>query len=111
MPLHVLQGESLGLLNEGYLGRCLDKTLLEVMNDIDDRGSDGLKRTITLKIIFKPLGEGQVSINTEVTSKVPGYKPPTTIGRLDQNAGGIMFREDSPKDPDQRTLNDELADK
>ena len=111
MALQVLAGETIGMLNDGYLGKCLDENLRGVMKDIEQRGHDGLKRQITLKLTLVPMENGQVKIDTEVASKVPAYKPPMTIGRYDHSAGGITFRDDSPMDPTQQTINDEIDEK
>jgi hypothetical protein len=106
MPLLVLAGETLAALNDGYLGKIIDENMRGIMKDIDQRGHDGAKRVLNVKVTFIPMENGQVKIDSEVNHKLPVHKPPQTIGRYDHKVGGVTFRDDSPADPDQSTIND-----
>ncbi len=103
----ILGGDTLAKLNDGYFGKITDEALRQVMKDIQERGHDGKKRTITIKVTLAPDGEtGQVKIDTEVGYKLPSYVPPTTIGKYNAAVGGVVFRDDAPENPDQTTTND-----
>jgi hypothetical protein len=102
----VLQGNSISQLSDGYTGRALDAAFGELCRDIEDRGSDGKKRTITVTFDFTPGREGRVEIATKVALKIPPQVPPKTIAKMDEKAGGLIFNPDVRDHPDQQTFND-----
>jgi hypothetical protein len=102
----VLQGTAISQLSDGYTGKALDAAFGELCRDIDDRGSDGKKRTLTLTLDFTPGREGRVEISTKVALKLPPQVPPKTIAKMDEKAGGLVFNPDVRENPDQMTTND-----
>lgn len=103
-----MQAVNLAQLSDGYTGKLLDKALLDVCNDIDDR-PDGKPRKITLTLNVKSAGEGRVKIASEVAVKLPSMVPPDTIARIDMNAGGFTFNPDCTENPDQKTIHEEAG--
>lgn len=103
----LMQAVNLAQLSDGYTGKLLDKALLEVCNDIDDR-PDGKARKIVLTLTVKSATEGRVKISSEVAVKLPSMVPPETIARIDMNAGGFTFNPDCTENPDQKTIHDEV---
>lgn len=95
---------SLSSLADGYAGRAIDSGLARVMEDINKRGHDGQKRTLTIKLTFTPDDKGRSSIDVDVAVKIPGYKPPKTVAKYDEQAGGLVFSPDCAENPDQVAL-------
>lgn len=105
MPKVILDAASIPNLSDGYVGKMLEKALNDVIEDIDDRGHDGQKRSITLKLTFSP-NEKKIKIDANVTTKLPAYVPPTTMAKFDRAAGGLAFNPDVADNPDQSTIDD-----
>jgi hypothetical protein len=101
-----LQGVNLAQLSDGYTGKAIDKALGEVSRDIDDRGRDGKTRKIIITLTITPEGEDHVEIDTQVQTKMPAFRPPTTKAKLDEKAGGMIFNPDCRDNPSQLTTND-----
>jgi hypothetical protein len=102
-----LQGISISQLSDGFAGRAIDKALGEVCRDIDDRGSDGKARKVVITLTLTPERQkGHVEIDTQVQTKMPAFRPPTTKGKLDDRAGALVFNPDCSENPDQLTTND-----
>lgn len=110
MPKVPLQGMTLAMLSDGYAGKAIDAGLREIERDLMERGQDGQKRTLTIKVTFDPDEKGRVDIDTQVGVKTPAFRPPKTQAKLDQRAGGLMFNPDCSENPDQTTFAD-LDDK
>ena len=106
MPKVPLAALSLNLLADGYAGSAIDAGLRRVQEDIIERGHDGLPRTVTIKLAFTPEDKGRCKIEVDVGVKCPGYKPPATVAKYDQQAGGLVFSPDCSENPDQTTIND-----
>lgn len=100
------QAISLAQLSDGYAGKAIDAALEQIVRDIQDRGEDGIARKVTVCLTLKHVGAGHVEIDTQVTTKVPAYRPPKTTAKLDARAGGLMFNPDCTDNPDQRTFGD-----
>lgn len=95
---------TLSTLADGYAGRAIDSGLARIQEDIVKRGHDGQKRTLTIKLTFTPDDKGRSAIDVDVSVKTPGYKPPKTMAKYDQQAGGLVFNPDCSENPDQLTL-------
>lgn len=102
----LMQAVNIAQLSDGYTGKLVDAALLDICNDIDDRGDDK-PRVLTLKLTVKNAGKGRVKIASEVTVKKPSMVPPETIARIDMNAGGFTFNPDCTENPDQKTIHEE----
>lgn len=101
---------TLATLADGFAGRAIDSGLSRIMDDIVNRGHDGQKRTLTIKINFTPDDKGRSSIDVDVSVKTPGYRPPKTIAKYDQQAGGLVFSPDCAENPDQLTIPETVED-
>lgn len=106
MPKVPLTGMTLNMLSDGYTGKMLDEAMKAIVKDIEDRGHDRKKRTLTLQIDFLPHGEGQVSIYSDVKHKLPSQRPPATQAKYNAAAGGLVFNPDCAENPDQQTFED-----
>lgn len=106
MPKVPLAGMTLAMLGDGYAGSAIDAALKNLQQDIVQRGSDGLARVLTVKVTFTPDDKLRCKIEVDVGTKIPGFKPPATMAKYDQNAGGLMFSPDCSENPDQTTIND-----
>lgn len=105
----LMQAVNLAQLSDGYTGKLMDKALMNVCNDIDDR-PDGKARKIVLTLTIKAAGEGRVKILSDVQTKLPSMVPPETIARIDMNAGGFTFNPDCTENPDQKTIQEEVSE-
>lgn len=113
MPKVLLNAESVMRTCDGLLKRVLEKHLGTVVDDLFNRGDDGKDRVITLKLTFSPefvAGVQKVLIEgSSPQPKLPPYVLPSTEARLDKNAGGLFFNDESAGRFDQTTLADHLA--
>lgn len=100
----LIQGVNLSQLADGYAGRAIDSGLKRITDDIIDRGADGKARKLNIQISFTPDSSGRCEIEVEVGVKVPGYKPPKTVAKIDDRAGGLSFNPDCSENPDQAAL-------
>jgi len=100
----IVQGLTLTQLADGYAGKAIDSALKRITDDIQDRGHDGKPRLLTVKITFTPDPSGRCEIEVDAGVKCPGYKPPKTVAKIDQRAGGLIFNPDCSENPDQAAL-------
>lgn len=103
-----LSAQSIPLLGDGVFGKQIDSEILRIYSDIDDRGNDGVTRKLVIQLDFKPAGEGRMSIIPKVQAKLPANQGYPTVAKIDVLSGGIAFRADSPDNPDQTTINDQI---
>lgn len=104
---------SLGKLDSGMAGLIIDAAIREAISDLEDRGfQDEKPRKVNIVLTFKLLDNGQVHANVEATPKVPMRKTASTVGEFKQGERGaqLMFREASPDDPRQTTIQEILDD-
>lgn len=101
-----LDSMTLNMLSDGYAGKVIDQAFAEVTKDIHERGHDGQKRKLIVEITFAPDGLGMVKVDTQAKTKLPAFRPPQTMAKLDQRAGGLVFNTDCAANPDQMTTND-----
>lgn len=104
-----LTGQTVSMLSDGYVGKILDKALEEVGRDLADRGHDGKKRKIVLTISFA-LDGAQIGIDAQAKTTLPSHKPPVTIAKFDNHAGGLVFNPEVSNSPDQQTFSDAEAE-
>lgn len=91
---------NINTLADGYAGRAIDSAISRVSEDILSRG-DQQKRTVTIKLSFMPDDKGRCEIDVEASVRLPGYKPPKTVAKIDAAAGGLMFSPDASENPEQ----------
>lgn len=101
-----LDAMTLNLLSDGYSGKVIDHGLSEVVRDLVDRGHDGKPRKLVVTFALTLEGEGRVSIDTQVKTQVPAYRPPATQAKFDRAAGGLVFNPEVATNPDQQTFAD-----
>lgn len=106
MPKIPIAGMTLNMLSDGYAGKAIDAGLRQITSDLIDRGHDGQKRTLTIRVTFQPDEKGRCEVDVDVGVKVPGYRPPKTLAKYDQAAGGFVFNPDASENPDQTTIGD-----
>lgn len=106
MPKVPLDGMTLNMLSDGYAGRVIEEGLADIIRDINERGHDGKARKLVIELTLVPEDKGRVSIDTQVKTKLPAYRPPQTVAKLDDRAGGLVFNSDCSENPDQLTVND-----
>jgi hypothetical protein len=102
----LLGGTTIAGLSDGFVGRQIDQAMAEIYKDIDDRGTDGLARTLTITIKFVPTPNSGVEITPKIQAKLPAHQPYKTMAKMDLNAGGIRFNPNFAENPDQRTILD-----
>lgn len=104
---------SIATIGEGKIAAALNKAIRECATDIDDRGQDEAKRTVTLTIEMKPkVSEGQVyEIETEL--QVKASMPPRrsvpysmSLAAGPGNTSTLTFNDVSPRDVRQQTLDE-----
>lgn len=105
-PVKILTATSIPQLSDGYVGRIIDQAISDVYKDIESRGvRDRLPRKMNLEIVFTPGENGRVSVDSQVKTKLPAYRPEPTITRIDAESGGLFFSPDCAENPDQLTIN------
>jgi len=109
MPKAIISAELIPTLDDGLVGAMIDRQLLKISDDLDDRGHDGQKRKLVIELTFHKVRD-EVNIDVKCNAKFPANTSHTLRGKVDSNAGGIVYRPDSPN-PDQQTINDILDDK
>lgn len=106
MAKKILETENLGDISEGYVGAAIDANLRKIYEDITDRGTDGLPRSLKLELKFKLVGKDQIEITSKIDAKLPAHKPVRTIAKLNAPAGGFSFSPETAHNPDQKTFGD-----
>lgn len=105
LPAVMLSATTLPQVSDGYVGRIMDRAILDIYQDIDKRGvRDGLPRKMILEVTFTPGSEGRVKIDSQVKTKLPSYRPEVTVAKLDANGAGLLFSPDCAENPDQLTM-------
>jgi len=112
-----LNSMSLAGLANGIFGVMIDDEIRRICNDLDERGKDGLKRTLTIKLDFfldpKRTDSG-IAIDPQVDAKFPAHRPQVTNARIATNRTGefgMLFQAQNADDADQPSLlpDDEAA--
>lgn len=117
--LATLSAKSVLNMDESVLSKVVDARLKAIATDLADRGKDGLKRSVTIQLDFEPeVAEGEVyAVKTEwnVKSSMPAHRSvpyrmelQEKIGPRGETYGVLLFNDQNPEDPRQRTL-DEVA--
>lgn len=114
MSIKFLTCAEIGNLDNGLFGHVVDAELRKLLTDIDDRGADGQKRTITIEIAFtKDVSRDPKSpvihVDPSVKIKVPAARSGVTVSKIGANGQGelgLMFRDDNAENPEQGTIYD-----
>ncbi len=107
-----LNAKTLGEIDNGFLGLCIDSAIKKAAADLDDRGSDGKPRVVVIEIAMTRVGEDDEKIESRVNLKLP---PQVLKAALAQNRGdgrgrGMAFRALNPERYDQPTIMDKGYD-
>lgn len=101
-----LAAVNLNLLSDGFVGKCIDKAIAEIVADIEQRGDDNKDRKLVVTYTFTPAKDSRVEIDTQVQTKVPALRPYKTVAKLGEGQGELEFDPDCTENPDQLTLTD-----
>lgn len=96
---------NVGDLANGTAREIINAALNAVASDLDDRGNDRKKRSVTIKLEFCQLSNDDIDVTVEATPKVPAYKTPSTFAKMRRKDGlpALEFQDDHPN-PDQEAL-------
>lgn len=118
MSKQKFEAASLDTIDDGRVKAAIDLHLRQLAADIADRGSDGAKRSLTIKLELEPqVSSGEVyNVATEIT--VTANVPPRrtrplsmTVEADSRNRAVLMFNEASPDNVHQGTLDETSPDK
>lgn len=115
MSIKPLTCDTIGGLDNGLFGRLVDEEIRRIVDDLEDRGHDGNKRTLTIEIAFeKDVSRDPhapaIHIDPQVRSKLPAKRSGVTSSKVSTVAGGqlqLIFRDDNSDNPDQPTIYDD----
>ena len=108
--LTVLTHETLGELDHGMVGVAIDDALRRASQDLEDRGSDGKPRQVTIKIAMMSVNETDSKVEVDIELKTPPMKSAPTMSQNRPVSGrgrGMAFRSSNPSRTDQPTIEDE----
>lgn len=108
--LLVLSCKTLGELDKGMVELAINEKLRQASEDIEQRGSDGKARTVTIKISMAQVTETDVATEVDVDVKMPPLKSGTTMSQNRPVTGrgrGMAFRATNPERYSQPTIYDE----
>lgn len=110
MPIMNLTHENLGELAGGDVAVLIDQALIQLVQDLEDRGDDGKPRKITFQLIVwkpDPVRDPQ-NIASEFQAKVvlPDYRSRQTRHAVSSKAGVqlLAFSSGAPDNPNQPTM-------
>jgi hypothetical protein len=103
MAIKLISADALPELGEGYARKAVDRELDRIAADLDDRPDDPKARTLTIKVVFKPKGNGVHEIALDCKATLPSYRPPTTNAKIGVG-GGLVFSSDRAQNPDQTAI-------
>ena len=115
MALKELTLDAIGDLDEGAVRLIVNAALASAVHDLDDRGSDGKAREVTITLKMARMDEGQsdnVAIHVEAGAKLPKYRAPGTIAKIKARDGQstLAFQDGDAGDPDQRTIDEVIEE-
>lgn len=104
--------DSVGDLANGAARHIIDAALNTVASDLEDRGDDKKKRTVTITLEFCKLSNGDIDTTVQATPKVPAYKTPSTFAKLRmEGKRPVMVFQDDYKHADADALPGMESDK
>jgi hypothetical protein len=104
MAIKLISADALPELGEGYARKAVDRELDRIAADLDDRPDDPKARTLTIKLAFKPKGNGVYEVALDAKATLPAYRPPTTNAKMVVGGGGLAFSTDSAANPQQQAI-------
>ena len=108
MAIQELNCATIGLLDQGRAAAVIDKALREMVDDLEDRGSDGKPRAVTIKLELTQIGEDRYAISVDVGTKRPGLRTSDHAADMRKRAGEmtLCFQEHDSEDPKQSRIED-----
>lgn len=109
--------DTIGGLDNGLFGRLVDAELDKIVNDLDDRGHDGNKRSLTITIEFgmdmkRDPHSPSVTVDPRVKAKLPDLRSGVTAAKVSTKDGELqmIFRDDNRDNVDQGTIYDDAEE-
>ena len=110
MPKIPISELTLPMLGDGYAGKAIAAGLEVINRDLIERGDDGKPRKLAVNVTFIPSPNGRCEIDVQVKTTCPAFRPPATVAKYDQKAGGFVFNPDASENPDQMTIPDDVTE-
>lgn len=111
MAVLELNVDSLKKIDGGRIDAALQQEIKHVILDMQDRPGDDRDRSVTLKLVFKPIVSDSgdldsVNVKMDIGSKMPSRKSRVFDMQARRSAKGpmLVFNEDSLDDMDQSTI-------
>lgn len=97
--------ETLGELDEGTAGAVINRVIREAINDLDDRGTDEIKRKICIEVELLQKN-GLVSMTCAAQAKLPPRRSHATVATVGHIAGevNLLFQPEVRENPRQNPL-------
>jgi hypothetical protein len=108
MAMKKLDLDTLGLLDDGRAKAIIERAFAEAIADLEDRGMDGHKREVQIKINLEQVTEDSYSIEVQAGTKRPGWKTAahTAKARKQRGEATLVFQEFDREEPDQSRIED-----
>lgn len=74
--------ETLGLLDFGTASAIVNREIRDAVQDVDDRGTDGKERVVTIELRMRRLPNGTVNTEVLAHAKLPPRRSNATIGEF-----------------------------
>ncbi len=100
-----LSNSTIGMLSDGAAGLIIDAELKNLMVDLDDRGSDGKPRVLTIKVTMIKKGDScDVLVDTKAT--MPPRKTNRTVAGIEASGKktAVFFSPDNAGNPKQPVI-------
>ena len=112
MALVGLTLDTLAELDNGKVALLFQAALSRIQEDLRDRPADTTARKLTVTVNAKPgevspLGLQTTQIEVEVKAAVPVHRTRAYQCNVGEK-GGMLFNVESPDDPNQMTIDDEI---
>lgn len=97
--------DTLGDLDEGAARVIINQEIQTVVSDLEDRGQDGLARTVTIKVEMAYV-KGNILTNVTAKGAIPARRSNSTVGKIRffESVPRLLFQEHAGENPDQQTF-------
>jgi hypothetical protein len=109
MPKQVLSLHTIKDIDFGLVAAAFDLEMQRVVKDLQDRPMDGKKRKVAIIFTIASLDErgDSIGVEAQVKSAIPDRVTRPYEMRTQQD-GRIVFNPETPENPEQTTIHDEL---